>query len=291
MMKLAIWPPVGWWPVAGLVLSLVFSVAQAGDFARLPERGALNLRSAAALVVDQDSGKVLYGKNVAALTPIASLTKLMTAMVVLDADLPMDEWVTIEAGDADYPKRQPSRLKIGLTLTRAELLQLALMASENRAAAALARTYPGGARACVAAMNRKTYQLGMMDSRFVESTGLSSDNLSTARDVVKMAVAALHYPQIRALTTAPSYTVVTPGGGAIAYRNTNSLIKNPAWQIGLSKTGYISEAGRCLVMQARIAAQTVIIVLLDSWGKYSRIGDANRIRKWIEGASRKSYLG
>lgn len=242
----------------------------------------LNLKSSSVLVLDQKEGRMLYGKNTEAVVPIASITKLMTAMVVLDAELPLGDRLTVGEGDIDELKHTRSRLALGTTLRRDEMLKLALMASENRAASALGRTYPGGIRAFVAAMNQKAVELGMWHTRFVDSTGLSSDNVSTASDLAKMVQAAYGYRLIRDYTTETSYSVVGARGRPIQYRNSNGLVKNAHWRIGLSKTGYISEAGRCLVMLAWIAAKPVVIVLLDSWGKQTRIGDANRIKKWIE---------
>jgi D-alanyl-D-alanine endopeptidase (penicillin-binding protein 7) len=247
---------------------------------------ALALRSASALVLDQNSGATIFGKNTAAVLPIASITKLMTAMVVLDAKLPFDESIAINQDDVDYLKGTRSRLKVGARLTREDLLRLSLMASENRAASALARAYPGGAYAFMAAMNRKAAELGMHDSRFIDSTGLTSANVSTAQDLVKLVDASFRYAEIRAFSTAPRYDVRI-NGREQTFRNTNLLVKTGGWQIGLSKTGYISEAGRCLVMQARLAQKNVVIVLLDSWGKHTRIGDANRIRKWLESGPHK----
>jgi D-alanyl-D-alanine endopeptidase (penicillin-binding protein 7) len=241
-----------------------------------------DLKSSAALVVEQGGGPILYAKNVEAVVPIASITKLMTAMVVLDARLALEQRVTITSADLDDIKGTRSRLKVGTTLTRGELLHLALMSSENRAAAALGRSYPGGTRAFVAAMNQKAVELGMWRSRFVDGTGLSSENVSTAQDLAKLAEGAYQYPLIRQYTTHPDHKIRLSNGKTLAYRNSNGLIKNPEWSIGLSKTGYISEAGRCLVIQARIAAKPVIIVLLDSWGRLTRIGDANRIKHWME---------
>ena len=225
---------------------------------------------------------MLYAKNVDAVVPIASITKLMTAMVVLDAQLALNERVAIAAADLDDIKGTRSRLKVGTALVRGELLRLALMSSENRAAAALGRTYPGGTRAFVAAMNQKAMELGMWRSRFVDGTGLSSENVSTAQDLVKLAEAAYQYAAIRQYTTDSDHKIRLANGKTVTYRNSNGLVRNPEWRIGLSKTGYISEAGRCLVIQARIAAKPVIIVLLDSWGRLTRIGDANRIKRWME---------
>ena len=234
------------------------------------------------LVLDQRDKRPLYSKNTDAVVPIASITKLMTAMVVLDSHAPLAERVTVTDAEVDEIKHTRSRLRIGTTLTRDELLRLALMASENRAAAALARVHPEGFRSFVAAMNQKAIELGMWHSRFIDSTGLSSDNVSTAEDLAKMVEGAYSYPLIREYTTQTGYSVMLNNGRTIDYRNSNGLVKSTQWQIGLSKTGYIAEAGRCLVMQARIAATPVVIVLLDSWGKQTRIGDANRIKKWIE---------
>lgn len=243
----------------------------------------LKLASAKALVINQTTGEVLFAKNTDIPTPIASVTKLMTAMVMLDARLPMDELLSISDEDVDYLKGTSSRLSVGTTLTRGEFLQLALMASENRAASALGRHYPGGKSAFVAAMNNKAQMLGMKSSHFVDSTGLDSNNVSTAEDLVKMVNAAYYYPEIRQVTTLPSQEITLYGRqNPLNFVNTNALVRSGNWVIGLSKTGFINEAGRCLVMQAEISGQPVIIVLLDSAGKMTRIGDANRIRKWVE---------
>lgn len=258
-------------------------------------KGDPALRSAMALVMDEKTGAIIYAKNTDYITPIASITKLMTAMVTLDARLPLDEKITISDEDIDRVKGTHSRLNVGTTLSRYEVLQLALMSSENRAAAALARNYPGGTKAFVAAMNGKARRLGMSNTSFVDSTGLRSDNQSTAEDLARMVKAAHTYTTISEITTTSSYDVQVPvykrhkalaRGGvvhrSIAYRNTNRLVSDKDWEIGLSKTGYISEAGHCLVMQANIANQPLIIVLLDGNGKMTRIGDANRIKKWLE---------
>jgi D-alanyl-D-alanine endopeptidase (penicillin-binding protein 7) len=244
--------------------------------------GALNLGSAAALVVDLSNGSTIYAKNARSIASIASITKLMTAMVVLDSGLPLDEAIFVESADLDYLKHTRSRLRVGLGLLRGDMLRLALMSSENRAAAALGRAYPGGSDAFVDAMNRKAIEIGMRRTRFVDPTGLSSENVSTAEDLVKMVRAAYKYPLIRESTTTTTLQLETGAGPNLQYRNSNDLVKNPTWDIGLSKTGFINEAGRCLVMQARIAARPVAIVLLDSWGRNTRIGDANRIKKWLE---------
>ena len=241
------------------------------------------LRSSMALVINQEDGSVIYAKRPSVKSPIASLTKLMTAMVMLDASLPPDELIAVTQEDVDTLKGSTSKLKVGTTLSRQAMLHLALMASENRAASALARTYPGGAPAFVIAMNKKAYALGMSQTHFLDSTGLNAGNLSTAEDLVKMVNASYEYPMIRQFSTSQSYEIVLDDHRRpIHFGNTNALVKNDTWDIGLSKTGYISEAGRCLVMQARIAQQPVIIVLLDSQGMRSRLGDANRLKKWME---------
>jgi serine-type D-Ala-D-Ala endopeptidase (penicillin-binding protein 7) len=261
----------------------------------------LDLRSSAALVVDQKSGVPLYAKNIDVPTSIASITKLMTAMVTLDAGLPMDEEIEVNSEDLDRLKGTGSRLALGTRLTREELLHLALIASENRASSALSRAYPGGRTAFIAAMNRKAKELGMHDTHFVDGTGLHSGNRATATDLVKMVDAAYRYPLIREISSTGSYDVTVPGTQVVkvrengkvrkvhrsvqrhvAFNNTNSLTRSEGWDIGVSKTGYINEAGHCLVMQTRIAEKRVIIVLLDSIGKWGRIGDAQRIRQWLE---------
>jgi D-alanyl-D-alanine endopeptidase (penicillin-binding protein 7) len=265
----------------------------------------LDLRASAALVIDQKSGTALYAKNIDVPTAIASITKLMTAMVTLDAGLALDEEIVVSNEDVDRLKGTGSRLALGTRLTRAELLHLALIASENRAAAALSRAYPGGREAFIAAMNRKARQIGMVDSRFLDGTGLNSGNRATASDLAKMVDAAYRYPLIREISSTGSYDVSVPGTKVVrvrengkmrrvarsvnrhmAFNNTNSLTRSQDWDIGVSKTGFINEAGHCLVMQTNIAEQKVIIVLLDSIGKWGRIGDAQRIRKWLEHDSR-----
>jgi D-alanyl-D-alanine endopeptidase (penicillin-binding protein 7) len=242
----------------------------------------LDVQSTAALVVNPNNGKVIYDKNTGAVAPIASITKLMTAMVVLDAKLPLDESISLTEDDLDYIKNTGSRLHIGMALTRDEMLRLTLMSSENRAAAALGRAYPGGLTAFVREMNLKALSLEMMRTSFVDSTGLSSGNVSTAQDLAKMVQAAYKYPLIRQYSTGNGYAVYTEHGRTLQFGNSNSLIVSPDWNINLQKTGYIREAGRCLVMHTTIANLPVVIVLLDSWGRLSRVGDANRIRKWIE---------
>jgi len=253
--------------------------------------GALNLKSTSALVLDQTGQRVLYAKNIEWVVPIASITKLMTALVVLDSGLPLDEPIMISKEDRDGLKGTRSRLAVRMTVSRDDLLRLALMASENRAAAALARAYPGGTSAFVAAMNRKAVELGMWRTRFVDGTGLSSGNVSNAQDLSRLVGAAYRHPLVREYTTDTQYTVRLANGRKMQFSNSNRLVRNSGWEIGLSKTGYISEAGRCLVMQAQIATTPVIIVLLDSWGKFTRVGDANRIKKWIESNSSRQPAG
>lgn len=241
---------------------------------------ALALKSSVALVLDQDTDEILFSKNAGAVLPIASLTKLMTALVVTEANLPLTEMLSVSAADIDTEKGSHSRLAIGTQLTREEMLHLALMASENRAANALGRHYPGGLDAFVDAMNAKARELGMLDTHYVEPTGLSSQNQSSARDLATLVKAAYGHQIIRDLSTSPEYQVAI-GRHQLQFRNTNGLVRNPMWEIGLQKTGYISEAGRCLVMQAQLAGRKVIMVFLDSAGKNSRIGDAERVRRWI----------
>jgi D-alanyl-D-alanine endopeptidase (penicillin-binding protein 7) len=273
-------------PLEGIVavFALFFVLALTIGFAQAREprtEKVVLLRSNAVLVQDAETGEIVYNKNSDAVVPIASITKLMTAMVILDRGLDLQQRVVLSREDVDYRKGTRSRLNPGVVLTRDELLLLALMASENRAAAALGRTYPGGLEAFVPAMNAKAQALGMSDSHFVDPTGLSSQNVSSARDLAKLVRAAHGYPLIREYSTRDRATV-TAYGRPLAFRNTNGLVRSSHWEIGLSKTGYISEAGRCLVMRVRLASKDLIVVLLDSWGKHSRIGDANRIRKWIE---------
>jgi len=219
--------------------------------------------------------------------PIASLTKLMTAIVMLDADLDPHELIPVTQADVDRLRRSHSRLKVGAVLSRDELLHLALMASENRAASALANSYPGGKDAFVLAMNLKAQLLGMPGTRFEDATGLSGRNVSTAQDMAKLVHAAHAYVKIREYSTSPSYQVKV-GHRSMRFGNTNRLTLNSRWDIGLSKTGYIAEAGRCLAMQMTLAGRSVIIVLLDSWGKYTRVSDAIRIRQWLELAAGRS---
>lgn len=246
-------------------------------------RDELNLGSSVAMVVDQRTHEVLFSKNPNAVLPIASITKLMTALVVMEARQPLDEILTITSQDIDTEKNSHSRLRVGAELNREDLLLLALMSSENRAASALGRNYPGGITAFVSAMNRKARELGMRDSRFVDSTGLSSSNVSSANDLVRMVGAAYRDPLIRRFSTQSEHTVAM-GRQNMQFVSSNRLVRyrGDDWQIGLQKTGYISEAGRCLVMQARIQDRPVIMVFLDSNGKLTRFADAQRVRTWLE---------
>lgn len=246
--------------------------------------GGPNLLSHAALVFDQTTGRAIYAKNADSAMPIASITKLMSAMVVLEAGQNPDEPIVIESVDIDTIKNSRSRLPVGTAFRREDLMRLALMASDNRAAAALGRAYPGGTAAFVEAMNSKAKSLGLNNSRFVDPTGLAPGNVASPQDLAVMVSAASGFELIRTFSTAPALSVTLPRSGRqINFNNTNSLVKSDSWNIGLSKTGYINEAGKCLVMQAIIGTQPVVIVLMDSWGKFTRIGDANRIKKWIEG--------
>ena len=242
---------------------------------------ALSVESRAALVMNAVTGEVLYAKNTEQALPIASITKLMTVMVVLDAAQALDEPITITDDDVDRMRNTTSRLKVGTVLSRAELMLLALMSSENRAAHALARNYVGGTPAAIAAMNRKANSLGMANSRFFDATGLSSGNVATPKELASMVKASTSYPLIRRFSTTSEHAVAI-NNNVQQFHNTNYLVKSPDWEIGVSKTGFINEAGKCLVMQAKIKQTPVVIVLMDSMGKYTRIGDAQRVKKWLE---------
>jgi serine-type D-Ala-D-Ala endopeptidase (penicillin-binding protein 7) len=267
--------------------ALFFVLALTIGFAQAQPQKVVYLRSAAVMVQDASTGEVVINKNSEAIVPIASITKLMTAMIILDRGLDLEQRIVVSRDDVDTHKGTRSRLMPGTTLTRDELLLIALMASENRAAAALARTYPGGVPAFVKAMNEKAAELSMTDSHFVEPTGLSPSNVSSPRDLVKLVRAAHGYPLIREYSTRDRATV-KGFNRQLRFVNTNGLVRNSHWDIELSKTGYISEAGRCLVMHVRLASKDLIVVLLDSWGKQSRIADANRIRKWLEMSTKAS---
>lgn len=240
----------------------------------------LDLKSSVAYVLDQDTNEVLFSKNPQAVLPIASITKLMTALVVVESGLSMDEKLTVTEDDKDTEKGTGSRLAFGTTLTRGEMLHLALMSSENRAAHALGRNYPGGLDAFVAAMNSKAASLGMADTHYVEPTGLSSRNQSSASDLAKLVNVTSQMPMLRDLSTSREARV-SLGKRLVQFRSTNGLLSNPLWDIGLQKTGFINEAGKCMVMQARMAGRKLIMVFLDSSGKASRIADAERMRKWL----------
>ncbi len=250
----------------------------------LQETTRLALKSSAALVMDEATGAVLFAKNPGAVLPIASISKLMTAMVMLDAKPDMNQVLTITGDDVDKIRHSRSRLLVGTRLTREDMLHLALMSSENRAAYALSSNYPGGRPAFVAAMNRKAQELGLTQTHFDDPTGLTATDVSSPRDLVKMVIAAQKYPLIHKFTTSTEYEVSVLGHPTI-FHNTNSLVRNSSWDIGLSKTGFINEAGKCLVMQARLNKKPMIIVLLDSYGRMTRVGDAIRIRRWVESAS------
>jgi D-alanyl-D-alanine endopeptidase (penicillin-binding protein 7) len=255
----------------------------AGDLAGLRSiHDSLALKSNVAYVYDQTSSQVLFEKNAAVALPIASITKLMTALVVVEAHQDMNEVLEVTADDIDRVKHSSSRLQVGSRMSRADLLHIALMSSENRAASALGRNYPGGITAFVAAMNAKAKAVGMNDTHYVDSTGLSSSNVSSARDLAKLVVAAHEHPIICQYSTDQQYVVDT-GRQALQYKNSNHLVLNPTWEIGLQKTGYISEAGRCMVVQAKIEGRPVVMVFLDSKSKEQRMADAGRVRKWLEG--------
>jgi D-alanyl-D-alanine endopeptidase (penicillin-binding protein 7) len=291
-------PPVFWNPVIRLVATLVLAVLPlfAGAVTTHPKAhaakvataeftkdGEPNVQSSGVLVFDPTTGQTLFSRNAEQVAPIASITKLMTAMVVLDAKLPMDEALELTTDDIDLVKNTHSRLPIGTRFRRDDLMRLALMASDNRAASALGRNYPGGIVAAVAAMNDKAKALGLTQTHYVDSSGLSPANVSSPADLGKLVAAAATYPVITEYTTTGAVNVTLPDSKrSMSFVNTNALVRNSDWKIGLSKTGYINEAGKCLVMHATIANQPIVIVLLDSWGRLTRIADANRIRKWLE---------
>jgi D-alanyl-D-alanine endopeptidase (penicillin-binding protein 7) len=268
-----------------LLLVVFLSVYAGSGWAQVdaPDPARLKVSSANVLVIDAAADRQIYAKAADEVTPIASVTKLMTAMVVLDAGLSLDEVLDIDTGDFDYLKGSHSRLAMGSALTRREMLRLALMSSENRAASSLARHYPGGKRAFVEAMNVKAALIGMSHTHYADPTGLDADNVSTAHDLAKLVQAAAAYPLIREFTTTPSYLVeLQPTGRTLGFNNSNALVKNQSWDIQLQKTGYIREAGKCVVMLVNIASKPFVIVLLDSFGRYTRIADAQRIKHWLE---------
>lgn len=264
--------------LSSVVFAGLFAIGSTAALAQGP-----NLLSSAALILDASSGESIYAKNASTVTPIASITKLMTAMVVLDADLFLDEKLEVTLDDLDYLKASRSRLSMGSVLTRREMLQLALMSSENRAASALGRHYPGGVIAAVKAMNAKAASLGMTHTRFVDTSGLSPENVSTARELAMLVTAAQRYPLIAQFSTqADQYVDIDSSGKTLHFNNSNALVKSEGWDISLQKTGFIREAGRCVVMFTKIAQRPVVMVLLDSVGKYSRLGDAQRVKTWME---------
>lgn len=264
------------------VITAAPAFATMGDLAGLSAtRDPLDLKSNVALVLDQANSEVLFEKNSNIALPIASITKMMTGLVVVEAQQNMDEVLTVTDDDVDREKFSSSRLRVGAQLTRANMLHIALMSSENRAASALGRNYPGGKPAFVAAMNAKARELGMSDTHYVDSSGLSKMNVASARDLAKLAIAAYEHPMLRQFST-DAKAVVEANGRPMQFGTTNRLVASPDWSIGLQKTGFINEAGRCLLMQAVIEGRSVIMVFLDSKGTQSRVADAGRIRKWIE---------
>jgi serine-type D-Ala-D-Ala endopeptidase (penicillin-binding protein 7) len=279
--------------LAGLFLAIV-AMQAAAKVIRTPAKPVrdpaklvrdLKLKSSSVLIIDQSDSSVLYSRHPDVPMPIASITKLMTALVVLDAKQPLDEPIQITDADRDMPKGSFSRLTVGTVLTRGDLMHLALMSSENRAAHALGNNYPGGMPAMVAAMNAKAAELGMVSSRFVDPTGLSSQNVASPADLTKLVIAASHNPSIREYSTDSRYAVKVRRH-MVEFHNTDNLVANPAWNIIVQKTGYITEAGKCLVMAAVIEGRSVVIVLLDSSGKYTRVADAKRIKTWMEAGER-----
>jgi serine-type D-Ala-D-Ala endopeptidase (penicillin-binding protein 7) len=278
--------------LAGLILAILATQATA-KVIRSPAKAVrdparlvrdLKLKSSSVLIIDQSDSSVLYSRHPDVAAPIASITKLMTALVVLDAKQPLDEMIQITDADRDMPKGSFSRLTVGTTLSRGDLMHLALMSSENRAAHALGNNYPGGMPAMVAAMNAKAAELGMVSSHFVDPTGLSSQNVASPEDLTKLVIAASHNPSIREYSTDRRYAVKVRRH-MVEFHNTDNLVANPAWNIIVQKTGYISEAGKCLVMAAVIEGRSVVIVLLDSLGKYTRVADAKRIKTWMEASA------
>jgi serine-type D-Ala-D-Ala endopeptidase (penicillin-binding protein 7) len=271
-------PPLPLRVVAGLFLAVLAMTATAQPV-RDPK-----LKSSSVLIIDQSDSTVLYSRHADVAMPIASITKLMTALVVLDAKQSLNETLQITESDRDLPKSAGSRLTLGTTLSRGDLMHLALMSSENRAAHALGNNYPGGMPAMVAAMNTKAATLGMVHSHFVDPTGLSSENVASPEDLAKLVIAASHNPTIRAYSTDKNYAVKVHRH-LVEFRNTDNLVANPTWNIVVQKTGYITEAGKCLVMAAVIDGRSVVIVLLDSLGKYTRVADAKRIKTWMEASA------
>jgi serine-type D-Ala-D-Ala endopeptidase (penicillin-binding protein 7) len=270
-------------------LTFASPAGTASDAVKPLHLGKLDVRSSSVIVLDAVDSSVLYSKQSERVVPIASITKLMTALVVLDADQPLDEMIELSVADRRLERSSASRLAIGNKLSRSDLLHLALMSSENRAAHAVARAYPGGLPACIKAMNAKARALGMKSARFTDPTGLSSGNVSSAADLAKLVAAAAANPTIRMYSTSASHTVAV-GRHLLEFRNTNSLVKKADWDVLLQKTGYTSDAGQCLVMKTVIRERPVLIVLLNSFGKYTRVADARRIRKWMEAGAEPGQL-
>ena len=270
-------------------LTFASPAGTASDAVKPLHLGKLDVRSSSVIVLDAVDSSVLYSKQSERVVPIASITKLMTALVVLDADQPLDEMIELSVADRRLERSSASRLAIGNKLSRSDLLHLALMSSENRAAHAVARAYPGGLPACIKAMNAKARALGMKSARFTDPTGLSSGNVSSAADLAKLVAAAAANPTIRMYSTSASHTVAV-GRHLLEFRNTNSLVKKADWDVLLQKTGYTSDAGQCLVMKTVIRERPVLIVLLNSFGKYTRVADARRIRKWMEASAEPGQL-
>jgi D-alanyl-D-alanine endopeptidase (penicillin-binding protein 7) len=269
--------------LAGALLT-VFAAAAAAKPALVPK-----LKSSSVLIIDQSDSTILYSRNSDVAAPIASITKLMTALVVLDAKQPMNQPLQITEAELDLPKANVSRLTVGTVLTRGDLMHLALMSSENRAAHALGANYPGGVRAFVAAMNAEAAALGMQNAHFADPTGLSSENVASPEDLSKLVIAASHNALIREYSTDKNYTVQVHRH-LVEFRNTDNLVANPTWNIVVQKTGYIAEAGKCLVMEAVIEGRNVVIVLLDSMGKYTRVADAKRVKSWMESLSARRVV-
>lgn len=264
------------------------SFIKAEEIIQYGQPNRLSLQSRVAIVMDDREGIMLYGRNVDRPRPIASLTKLMTALVIIESGLSLDEKITITREDRDRLRGTRSRLGFNAVFTRYDLLRAALGASDNRAAAALARTYPGGQEAMVQAMNAKAQALGMLQTRYADASGLDSGNVSTARDLTRLVAETRKHALLHIMTTTASFRIADRASGReVAYHNTNRLLRKETWDIALSKTGYTAAAGNCLLMQATIANRPLTIVLLDSWGKYSRYGDANRIHQWLQKAERR----
>ena len=275
-------PSIAIFTLCSLIQLVCISTAFAVD-------NRLLLKSSSAMVMDQSTGAILYEKNSHDRLPIASITKLMTAMVTLDAAPYMGKQLEITDEDVDTVRRSHSRLPVGTALSVEEMLRLALMASENRAASALSRNFPGGRSAFVHAMNLKAHALGLKSTRFLDPTGLNSSNVSSARDLAKMVVAAANYQLISEMTTTATYDQLV-GNRWVTFNNTNALVKNGEWRIDVSKTGYINESGKCLVMQAWLNNRPTVIVLLDAWGRYTPVGDSNRIKKWVDSGAYREEL-